>query len=1268
MYELLRALRERKLMNFILSKALLSAKPFCRAFIALIVATSFLIIARGANAQAKTPANAPASKQDTKPAHAATPNLKTTPTLYLVGYAHLDTQWRWEYPQVISEYLPDTMHKNFSLFEKYPHYIFNWTGANRYMMMQEYYPADFAKLKHYVATGQWFPAGSSMEENDVNSPSPESIIRQVLYGNEYFRREFGKASEEYMLPDCFGFSADLPSILAAAGVKGFSTQKLTWGSSAPVGGPDSPENTPVGTPFNVGRWIGPDGHEVIAALNPESYSGGVSYDLTKSTAPPYIRNFIDWPKRVEQDGKASGIFADYHYYGTGDIGGSPDENSVRLVEEMVTKSMGVLPAHNSNRDDDNENAAAAPSGPQVRMGTGPLHVISSDADQMFKDILREHLASGLPTYKGDLELTNHSAGSLTSEAMHKHWNRENENLARAAEATSFAASWIGVREYPLERLNHAWRLVLGGQFHDIMAGTATPKAYTYSWNDDVIAMNQFAQILRSATSGLAPHLNTKGNLPAIIVLNPLSIARQDVVEATVTVNGGAPIGAPVVEHPQNIFAVVTGPDGKQVPSQIEEFSTGRAPATMKVASTMKVLFLAKVPSLGFAVYHAGWGIVLHAPEPGNSNAAGGSANSFSELKITDSSLENARYRVQVNSDGDVTSIFDKKLNRELLSAPMRLAFQSETPSQWPAWNMDWSDQSKPPRGYVSGTATISIVENGPVRVALRIAREAEGSKFAETIRLSAGDAGNRVEFANAIDWKTREAALKATFPLTASNENATYNWGAGTIERPTDHEKTFEMASHRWFDLTDKSGDFGVTILSGAKTGSDKPSDNTLRLTLLYTPGISANDQEYRDQATQDFGHHEFVYGITSHAGGWQNSDAAWQAYRLDDPLIAFQSDAHPGPLGKTFSLLRVSSNDVRVMAFKRAEKFNEAVVRVVEMSGKPAHDVRISFAAPVTAAREINGQELPAGPANFSRGALVANLGPYEIKTFAVTLEPPRAHAAPPLSRSVSLHYDLAAATNDGQKSSTGSFDSAGNSFAAEMLPGKIHYSGISFDLASALLLQVSPNMAVHVSAKPGTAHVGTNVPDAVVARGQTIQLPAGSYNRVYILAAADGDQQGTFKAGDQSRDFTIQDWKGFVGQWYDRSFTMEPEPIPDEPPASDTSDAANRIRRRRAYLLKHPRQLRHYSGITPGFIKRAPIAWFASHYHDASGANVPYAYSYLFAYSMELPPGARTLTLPDNDKIRIFAITVAREPEPVRPAQPLYDTTEMIASAADR
>ena len=93
----------------------------------------------------------------------------------------------------------------------------------------------------------------------MNAPSAEAIIRQILYGNEWFRKELGKASAEYMLPDCFGFPASLPTILAHSGVKGFSTQKLTWGSSAPGGGPESRERTPEGTPSMWGCGSGPTG-------------------------------------------------------------------------------------------------------------------------------------------------------------------------------------------------------------------------------------------------------------------------------------------------------------------------------------------------------------------------------------------------------------------------------------------------------------------------------------------------------------------------------------------------------------------------------------------------------------------------------------------------------------------------------------------------------------------------------------------------------------------------------------------------------------------------------------------------------------------------------------------------------------------------------------------------------------------------------------------------------------------------------------------------
>src|ERR1039458_548729 len=85
------------------------------------------------------------------------PDLAHQPTLYAVGYAHLDTEWRWEYPEVISNYLRRTLVDNFALFDKYPHYIFNFTGSFRYQLFKEYYPEAYARMKTYIAAGRWFP-------------------------------------------------------------------------------------------------------------------------------------------------------------------------------------------------------------------------------------------------------------------------------------------------------------------------------------------------------------------------------------------------------------------------------------------------------------------------------------------------------------------------------------------------------------------------------------------------------------------------------------------------------------------------------------------------------------------------------------------------------------------------------------------------------------------------------------------------------------------------------------------------------------------------------------------------------------------------------------------------------------------------------------------------------------------------------------------------------------------------------------------------------
>ena len=431
--------------------------------------------------------------------------------------------------------------------------------------------------------------------------------------------------------------------------------------------------------------------------------------------------------------------------------------------------------------------------------------------------------------------------------------------------------------------------------------------------------------------------------------------------------------------------------------------------------------------------------------------------------------------------------------------------------------MDFDQERAPPRAYVGGPAQIRIKENGPVRVSLEVTRHAENSKFVQTIRLSAGDAGNRVEFGNAIDWRTLDANLKVAFPLSPANEDATYNWDIGTIQRPNAQERQFEVASHRWIDLTDKSGSFGATILTEYKNGSDKPNDHTIRLTLLRSPGMqpptNGRPQGYTDQANQDWGHHEFLFGLAGHAGGWAQAQTDWQAYRLSDPLITFQSTEHPGSLGKTFALFHISNSRIRVLALKKAEASDEIILRMVELDGNPEQNVRISFAGPIVAAREVNAQEQPNGAASNLEPARSLPPSRRINRAPMPCASAHRRQSWPPFIRSrlrLSTTLPQPPMMTPGLRG--GGFDGKGNAMPAEMLPATIAYHGVEFQLAPAK----------------------TGVPNAVVAKGQTITLPSGHYNRVYILAAsADGDQPADFRVGAKTANLNIEDWGGFIGQW---------------------------------------------------------------------------------------------------------------------------------------
>lgn len=1034
-------------------------------------------------------------------------DLASDRVLYTVGYAHLDTEWLWDYPTTINEYIKNTMEENFLLFDKYPDYVFNFTGSRRYNMMKEYYPVMYEKVKDYIRQGRWHVSGSSVDEGEVNVSSSESLIRQVLYGNDFFQKEFGVVSQDYMLPDCFGFLANTPSIWHHCGLLGFSTQKLTW-------------NAAVDLPFNLGVWNGPDGKGIIAALNASDYTGRVGVRLDKDSL---------WNARLGDNYKKYGFGFDYRYYGVGDMGGAPRENDVR-------HAVGSL----NNTD-------------------SKFKVILASSDQLYKDITPE-LQKKLPVYSGDLLLIEHSAGSLTSQSYMKRINRKNENLAQSAEQISSAASSLMGAEYPISKLNNAWNLVLGSQFHDILPGTSIPIAYNYAWNDEFIAANGFSESLKNGLGNLSSQLNTQVKGRAIAVYNPVAMNREDVVTAELE----------YALMPINIKVVAL--NGKEVPSQI----------LSRKENKLKFIFLANVPSVGMQVYD-----VQESAEQ---------TVIKSKLLAKPNSLENEFYQLTVGSNGDITAIYDKKLQKQLLSKPARLEFLHEKPGYWSAWNMDWNDRKNPPVDYLDGDATVKIIEQGSVRVALEVTRKKRNSAITQIITLAAGDAGKRIEISNNIDWQSTGVSLKASFPLVAENENATYSLGVGTIQRNNNHPKKFEVPSKQWLDLTDMSGKFGVSILEDCKFGSDKPDNNTLRLTLLYTPDAH---HDFAHQSSQDWGIHDVKYGIYSHKGSWSESETPWQAEFLNKPLLAFEAPKHSGKLTKSASFLSFNAPKVGLMAFKKAENSEYFIVRVNELLGKDQKGLGARFHAKIEDAFEVNGQEQKIGPADFSADELRFDISHSTIRSFAVKFAAPNSSGD---QFSLQLPYNQDVVSFDRNRAD-GDFTNR-QSYPAELFPEGVTSEGIHFKLGA----------------------TGDEENNALNCIGQTIAIPSGNFNKLYMLAAATGDLAAEFVIGSQPVKLEVQNWTGFIGQFYDRQF------------------GTNK---------------REVTKVLGPFVRKSNIAWFASHYHQRYPTkNEAYKYSFIYKYELDLPKDATTITLPKNDKIKVFAITLAQKTgDDIQLLQPLTD-----------
>ncbi len=937
--------------------------------------------------------------------------------IYTIATAHLDTVWNWDFEHVINVCIPATLDENFKYFEQYPEYRFNFEGSYRYELMEEYYPEKFEQLRKYIDEGRWNVTGSSYENGDVNVPSPEALFRNILYGNKYFEKKFGKKSNDIFLPDCFGFGWALPSIIEHAGIKGFSTQKLSWGSA-------------YGIPFDIGRWYGVNGKYALASLNAKSYC----------TTFKKVRTNSGLTKKLDNNIKEYDLPVTYAYHGVGDVGGAPKEESVKTV-------CGEIRTNDSSE----------------------IKVLSSSPTEFFDDIssLSQAETEKLPKWENELLMTDHGVGSYISRSFSKRLNRRNEEIADMAERMAVAAEALTGAEYPRTEIDKGWKRTLAHTFHDDITGTSVERVYQRSWNDYILSANQLSNAYEGAASEIIKKMDTSWTTgTAIVINNTVEHGRMGEVDL-------------IIDAGEKDFVRVFDKNGKEVPSQVNYIKDGK----------MSVCVADYIPALGFKVLD-----VVESDVPCKINTG---------LRWSGRSIENFKYIVTVNSDGDISSIIDKTLDdTEILKKPIRFELNKyKGAGEYAAWELRYKEVCKYPWDF-AGKGKCTLIEKGPVRVTLKVEQKVSKSTFTYYVSLVAGCP--YVSVRNEVEWREFCRTLHNGFYFNVGNKKATFDLGLGAIRREKANKKLYSVPAQRWADITDKSGVYGVSVFSDSKYGWIMKDEKSLRLTVLHSP-----KQYYRHDSVQgmmDFGLNRYGYAIYSHKGEYDNGTQL-NARFFNQPLTVFVTNNHSGVLASEYSFGAINDKDVIVRAIKKSEANDSVIVRFNEGANKKVRGVEFTLGKGILSAKAVNGMEEDIGPATVVDGKLVFDLDPYEVKTFALTLTDCMAESKNVPSK-VELPYNIDVVTFNHNRETT-AIPTVNVSIPGELMPKTIECAGVKFE----------------------TGDIWGEGNNALICAGQKINVYG---KKLYFVGASlYGDKEYSFMVDDKAVPVKVQSINERIGKW---------------------------------------------------------------------------------------------------------------------------------------
>lgn len=394
-------------------------------------------------------------------------------TIFFAGHSHIDVAWLWPLRETMRK-VGRTYATVAALMDEFPEYHFVCSQVPLFLYLKEYFPAVYGRIKARIKEGRFEPIGGTWVENDTNVVSGESLVRQCLYGKQFFRQEFGVDVRVGWLPDVFGYTWSLPQIYKQAGLDYFMTSKVAWNEVNRI-------------PHNTFWWEGIDGSRLLTHLVHNTWN---MYNAQVRPAE-IVHQWSDYADKLHSPEFLCP-------YGFGDGGGGPTRRMLEYLPRLA--NMPGLPAAR----------------------TGRVH-------DFFERLANR--PGDLPVWNGEMYFERHR-GTYTTQAANKRDNRRCELLYRDVEMFSVVAALLG-GDYPADRIRRSWHTILLNQFHDILPGSSIHAVYEDSARHYRELIEEGQQMRDEAIAFVQPFINTEVDGVPVVVYNTLSWVRDGLVEVEI---------------------------------------------------------------------------------------------------------------------------------------------------------------------------------------------------------------------------------------------------------------------------------------------------------------------------------------------------------------------------------------------------------------------------------------------------------------------------------------------------------------------------------------------------------------------------------------------------------------------------------------------------------------------------------------------------------------------------------------------------------------